>query len=59
MAMCGYQVAEETQVNEALTNIVISGGVNGNIMIWRIPSRKEVERCSSTLTNKSESENQF
>jgi hypothetical protein len=47
MAMCGYEVTEESQINESLTNIVISGGINGNIMIWRVPSRKEAESAKS------------
>ena len=38
MAMCGYQGKDST-----LSNIVVSGGTNGNIMIWSIPSKKEVE----------------
>ena len=32
-------------------NIVISGGTNGNIMIWRIPSKKDVESATTDSQN--------
>ena len=51
MTMCGYQMSETS--DESLENIIISGGTNGNIMIWRIPSKKDIE------SSKTDSENSY
>ena len=46
MTMCGYQISGDKLSDEKFENIIISGGTNGNIMIWRIPSKTDVESAA-------------